>query len=82
MSATILPFPILRRQGFIEKQAAHAACMNPDASARHIEYQIQVQRDAMRRRGIAEDLIARELKLMEAAIQRELVQALSRAGDA
>jgi uncharacterized protein DUF6074 len=80
MTATILPFPILRRNGFIEKQAAHAACMNPDASARYIEYQIQVQRDAMRRRGIAEDLIARELKLMEAAIRRELLQPQSTGG--
>jgi hypothetical protein len=81
MSATILPFPILRRQGFIEKQAAHAACMNPDASARYIEYQIQVQRDAMKRRGIAEVLIANELKLMGTAIRRELLQAQS-TGDA
>jgi len=80
MTVTIFPFPILHRHGFIEKQAAHAASMNPDASARYIEYQIQVQRDAMRRRGIAEDLIARELKLMEAAIRRELVQALSTGG--
>jgi hypothetical protein len=80
MTATILPFPILRRHGFIEKQAAHAACMNPAAAARYIEYQIQVQRDAMGRRGVAEDLIARELKLMEAAIRRELVQAQSTGG--
>ena len=80
MTATVLPFPIIRRHGFIEKQAAHAACMNPDASARYIEYQIQVQRDAMRRRGIAEDLIARELKLMEAAIRRELLQPQSTGG--
>ena len=80
MTATILPFPILRRHGFIEKQAAHAASVNPDASARYIEYQIQVQRDAMRRRGIAEDLIARELKLMEAAIRQELLQAQSTGG--
>ena len=75
MTATILPFPILRRYGFVQKQAAHAAGMNPDAGVRYIEYQIQVQRDAMRRRGIAEDLIARELKLMEAAIRRALLQA-------
>ena len=74
MTATILPFPILRRHGFIEKQAAHAASMNPDASARYVEYQIQVQRDAMRRRGIAEHLIARELDLMERAIRREMMQ--------
>jgi hypothetical protein len=80
MTATVLPFPILRRHGFIEKQAAHAACMNPDAAARYVEYQIQVQRDAMRRRGIAEDLIARELTLMEAAIRRELLQAQSTGG--
>jgi len=54
MTVTILPFPILRRHGFIQKQAAHAACMNPNAAARYIEYQIQVQvqRDAMRRRGL------------------------------
>ena len=80
MTAIILPFPILRRHGFIEKQAAHAASVNPDASARYIEYQIRVQRDAMRRRGIAEDLIARELKLMEAAIRQELLQAQSTGG--
>jgi predicted GIY-YIG superfamily endonuclease len=75
MTATILPFPILRRYGFISKQAAHAAGMNPDAAARYVEHQIQVQRDAMRRRGVAEDLIARELKLMDAAIRRALLQA-------
>ena len=80
MTATVLPFPILRRHGFIEKQAAHAACMNLDASTRYVEYQIQVQRDAMRRRGIAEDLIARELKLMEAAIRRELLKPQSTGG--
>jgi len=81
MTATMIPFPIICRHGFIEKQAAHAASMNPDAAARYVEYQIQVQRDAMRRRGVAENLIARELRLMEAAIRRELLQALS-TGDA
>jgi hypothetical protein len=81
MTAVVLPFPILRRHGFVQKQAAHAASMNPDTSARYVEYQLQVQRDAMRRRGVAEDLIARELKAMEAAIRRELLQALS-TGDA
>jgi hypothetical protein len=80
MTATVYPFPIHRRNGFIEKQATHAASMNPDASARYVEYQIQVQGDAMRRRGISDDLIARELKLMDAAIRRQLLQAL--AGDA
>ena len=74
MTAIVFPFPILRRHGFVQKQAEHAACMNPAAAARYVEHQIQVQRDAMRRRGVAEDLIARELKLMDAAIRRALLQ--------
>ena len=81
MTAAILPFPILSRHGFIQKQASHAACMNPDSSARYIEYQIKVQRDAMQRRGVVEELIARELKLMETAILRELEDSIS-TGDA
>jgi Family of unknown function (DUF6074) len=81
MTAAVLPFPILRRHGFVQKQASHAACMNPDSSARYIEYQIQVQREAMQRRGVAEELITRELKLMETAIRRELQDSIS-TGDA
>lgn len=77
MTAAVLPFPILRRHGFVQKQASHAACMNPDSSARYIEYQIQVQREAMQRRGVAAELIARELELMETAILRELQDSIS-----
>jgi hypothetical protein len=77
MTAAVLPFPILRRHGFVQKQASHAACMNPDSSARYIEYQVQVQREAMQRRGVAAELIARELELMETAILRELQDSIS-----
>ena len=68
----VLPFPIARRQAFIRKQADHSTCLNPDAAERYLSYQVQVQREAMRRRGVAEDLIAHELRCMEAAIRREL----------
>jgi hypothetical protein len=74
MTAVIVPFPIARRRAFIQKQADHATCLNPDASERYLEYQLQVQRDAMRRRGVAEDLIARELKCMAAAVRQELLR--------
>jgi hypothetical protein len=74
-TAIVFPFPIVRRLAFIRKQADCASLMNPDASARYVQYQLQVQRDAMRRRGIAEDLIARELKCMERAIRTELMRA-------
>jgi hypothetical protein len=82
MTAIIFPFPMARRHGFIEKQAAHAASMNPDSAVRYIEHQLLVQRDAMRRRGIAENLITRELHRMAAAIRREFLQATSARGDA
>jgi hypothetical protein len=75
MTATILPYPIASRVAFIRKQADQSACLNPCAAERYLEYQLQVQRDAMRRRGVAEDLVDRELKCMEAAIRHELLRA-------
>jgi hypothetical protein len=80
MTAAVLPFPIARRRAFIQKQADHATCLRPDVAGRYLEYQLQVQRDAMRRRGVAEDLIARELKCMEAAIRLELLRVSLSAG--
>jgi predicted GIY-YIG superfamily endonuclease len=64
------------------RQAEHSLCLNPDAAARYLEHQLHVQGEAMRRRGIAEGLIARELKMMEAAIRRELLQASLSTGGA
>jgi Family of unknown function (DUF6074) len=81
MSAQIVPFPIVRRHGFIERQAAHAACMKPESAIRYIEQQLLVQRDAMRRRGIAEGLIAQELRCMAAAMHTKFLQVTSAMGD-
>jgi Family of unknown function (DUF6074) len=71
MTAIVFPFPIIRRHGFIRKQASHAALMNPDAGVRYLRHQIDVQAEAMRRRGINEDLIQRELRCMRRALQAE-----------
>jgi hypothetical protein len=79
--SVIVPFPIVRRHGFIEKQAAHAASMNSDSAVRYIERQLLIQRDTMRRRGVAEHLINKELHCMAAAIRREFLHATAR-GDA
>ena len=80
MSASIVPFPIARRRDFIRKQAAHAARMNPDAAVRYVERQLLARRDAMRRRGVAENLINRELHSMAAAMYAEFVQVKSVGG--
>jgi hypothetical protein len=82
MTATVFPFPIIRRHGFIQKQAAHAASMNPDSAVRYIERQLTIQRDTMRKRGIAENLIDRELYRMAMAMRSEFQRATAEVGDA
>jgi len=72
MAALILPFPIVRRHGFIQRQVAHAASMNYDSRVRYVERQLTIQRDTMRRRGIAENLIDRELYRMAMAMRSEM----------
>ena len=69
MTAIVLPFPIVRRHGFIQKQASHAALMNPDSGVRYLQHQLDIQGETMRRRGIDEDLIQRELRCMRHALQ-------------
>ena len=71
MSASVLPYPIVNRRAYISRQAEQMACMNERAAARYLAHQIQVQRDAMSRRGVPEPLIEREIRSMEAAIRRQ-----------
>jgi hypothetical protein len=56
----------------IERQARYAAELSPDAAERHIQQQMKIQSDAMQRKGIGEDLIARELRCLESAIRDAL----------
>ena len=74
MSAAIVPFPIMRRHGFVAKQVAHASLMNPDSGVRYLQHQLQIQGDAMRRRGVDEDLVQRELRCMATAIRAAFAQ--------
>ncbi|UPT88630.1 DUF6074 family protein [Bradyrhizobium barranii subsp. apii] len=72
----VVPFPLSRRWVFIERQARRASELNEDAGERHILYQLEVQRAAMRRKGIDEALIAREIRCMESAIRVSLQRLL------
>jgi uncharacterized protein DUF6074 len=67
--AEIVPFPLTRRRAFVAKQAAHAAWMRPAAAERYVRYQVQLQGDTMRRKGVPEDLVQRELKCFETAVR-------------
>jgi hypothetical protein len=68
-TAAIVPFPLARRIDLIQRQAEYALCLSPDKAERHIERQLQCQADALRRRGVPEPTIARELIGMEGAIR-------------
>jgi hypothetical protein len=72
MSATVVPFPLTRRRDMIHRQAEYALCLKPEKAEQHIQRQLQTQAAAMHRRGIAEDLINRELASMEAAIRADM----------
>lgn len=69
MTAEVLPFPLARRLDLIHRQADYALCLRPEKAEQHIQRQLQCQRDALRRRGVAENIVAREIRDMEAAIR-------------
>ena len=72
MTATVFPFPPARRRDMIERQSRYAAELKPDSAERFIRQQLKIQGDNKLRRGVPQNLIAHELKCMEAAIRREL----------
>jgi hypothetical protein len=61
----------------ILRQARYAAVLNPDAAERHIQRQLKIQGQAMRRRGIDERLITREINCLETSIRATLSCAVS-----
>jgi hypothetical protein len=77
MTAIIVPFPLASRQSMILRQARYAAVLNPDAAERHIQRQLKIHGQAMRRRGIEEQLIVHEINSMETSIRATLLCASS-----
>jgi hypothetical protein len=72
MTATVFPFPLVRRMDMIERQSRYAAELNPASAERFIQQQLNIQGDSMRRRGIEERLIRHELRCMELEIRARL----------
>jgi hypothetical protein len=82
MTATVFPFPLARRSRMIARQSRYAAELNPESAERFIRQQLKIQDDNMRRRGVPQDLILHELRCMESAIRKELLQTSLSTGDA
>jgi len=67
--ADIVPLPLARRKALILRQGAWFAEQSPHAAEINLQRQIQVQRDALTRRGVAPDVVARECRELESAIR-------------
>ena len=77
MTAVIVPFPLANRRSMILRQARYAAVLSPVAAERHIRQQMRVQAQTMRRRGIDESVIAREIGCLETSIRATLLRDVS-----
>jgi len=68
MSASVIPFPLSRRQDFVCRHAEIISGLRPKSAERHLAHQLKVQREALMRRGVAEDVVSREIASLERAI--------------
>lgn len=72
MMAAVIPFPLARRVAYVRRQVHRVVELSGDAGERYIAQQVQLQRDAMVRKGVAFELIEVEMRCLESAIRSEL----------
>jgi hypothetical protein len=68
----IVPFPAVRRVGFIRNMVRVMATYRADAAKRILQARLDATRAAMLRRGIRPDVVGREVRLLEMAIHTQL----------
>ena len=64
----IVPFPQRARRTYVARQAARMLRLSPPAAEGHLGQQLRIQADTMRRRGISEHVINREIQALRQAI--------------
>ena len=69
MTADVIPFPAARHLALVNSITRRALELNPTAGEQHIRRSLEVQATVMRRKGIAEDLIARETAGLDSAVR-------------
>jgi hypothetical protein len=77
----IVPFPAVRRVGLIRNMARLLATYSVDAAERTLHARLDATRDAMLRRGLEPESVAREVRSLELAIRAELWTIVMRGGD-
>lgn len=71
MSATVVPFPLIKRRGFALRHAAQMAAYSPEGAESYLQAQLKRQQRTMQRRGIEPDRIDAELTALEVALRAE-----------
>ena len=68
----IVPFPAVRRVGFIRNMAQVLATYSADGAERTLQARLDATRNAMLRKGIRADVAGREVRSLELAIRTKL----------
>lgn len=70
--AIVLPFPSYRRSAFVRRHAGIMATLSPSGGERHLKRQLDIQSEAMERRGVSTELVSQDRRSLETAIRAEL----------
>lgn len=77
-SAVVVPFPSARRVDLIRSIVRRALELPPRAGEHHITRSLDLQATVLRRKAVAEALIAKERMALESAIRRQLWEVVMR----
>ena len=72
MGAVIIPFPCLRRQPFIIRQARRMSALPLQQAEAYLAQQLRVQANTMFRKGVTSHRVSYEISQLEGAIRATL----------
>ena len=72
MGAEVIPYPVARRLDLVTAVAVGMLKRGPDQAERHLEFSADRQAMVLRRRGIDEAVIDREITAFVSAVRAEV----------
>jgi hypothetical protein len=78
----IVPFPAVRRIGFIRNMAQVLATYSAHGAERTLSARLDATRSAMLRRGLPSEVVEREIRSLKLAIRAKLWAIVMQGGDA
>lgn len=69
---TVIPFPLSHRRSLVRAHARHLSGQRPEVAQRTLDRQLNIQREALARRGVDPLIVEREIAELHDAIRAEL----------